>query len=370
MENKNRKIRLFYLTTTPKISGAEKQLFELVSRINKEVFDVFVCTIMEEKKGGLLYKLKEKGINCCSLNINSKWQFFKIFKLHFLLKKERLDILQSFLFFDNIAARIIGKVAGVPVIISGQRSAETHRSKLRNFLDKTTLPLTNHIISNSEAGKKILIERTGVKEEKISVIYNGVSAKKPCPVQVKENTKRRDRIKIGFIGRLTKLKGLIYLLESIAQLKNKKISLVLIGDGPERENLEKLSRELNIENQVKFLGRKENAWEYMANFDVFVLSSLWEGTPNVILEAMSQGVPVIATHVGGIPEMIDDGKTGFLTESKNPKVLAEKINYVLGLSQSELEEIIKKARKTVEEKFSLGKMINEHENLYREILKK
>lgn len=359
----DKKIKIFYLTTTPKIAGAEKQLFELAKRLDKNKYDIFVCTIMGEERGELLKKLRNEDVRCGSLNINSKWHFLKIIKLIFLLRKENPDILQSFLFFDNILARIFGKIIGIPIIISGQRNVETYRSKLRNFIEKKTIFLSDYIVSNTRAGKDILINREKLSENRIKVIYNGIELE---PINNHKND--NNNITIGFIGRLEEQKGISFLLEALAILNNNKIRLLIVGDGKEQEKLKLKARELKIDNCVKFLGRKENAWECMKIFDIFILPSLWEGMPNVILEAMSQEKLIISTSVGGVSEMITDGENGFLVDPGKPKQLAEKINYVIGLSEEEKIRIGENARKTVEKNFSIGRMVEEYENLYKDLL--
>lgn len=363
----NKKTKILYFTTSPIIGGAEKQLFELATNLNKNKFEVLVCTIKGEKDGPLLEKIREKGIKTKSLNVNSKWQFYKVFQFYSLLKKEKPDILQSFLFFDNIIARIFGKIAGITIVISGQRNVEIKRSWLRNFLDKITLIFADCIVSNSETGKRILIDREKVAEEKIKVIYNGISLDNiHQSIKDKENNNKTT----GFVGHLTKQKGVEYLLKATKELKEKKedFALKIIGDGSERRSLEKSSQDLSIENLVHFIGHKENAWKYMQDLNVLVLPSLWEGLPNVIMEAMAVGVPVVATNVGGVPELIKNGETGFLVEPKNPKTLAEKIEHVLNLPEEERNRVGEKARRVVKEKFSIEKMVNEHEGLYKKLM--
>lgn len=172
------------------------------------------------------------------------------------------------------------------------------------------------------------------------------------------------------MGHLTKQKGVEYLLKATKELKEKKedFALKIIGDGSERRSLEKSSQDLSIENLVHFIGHKENAWKYMQDLNVLVLPSLWEGLPNVIMEAMAVGVPVVATNVGGVPELIKNGETGFLVEPKNPKTLAEKIEHVLNLPEEERNRVGEKARRVVKEKFSIEKMVNEHEGLYKKLM--
>lgn len=363
----NKKTKILYFTTSPIIGGAEKQLFELVTNLNKNKFEILVCAIKGEQEGPLLEKIREKGIKTKSLNVNSKWRFYKVFQFYSLLKKEKPDILQSFLFFDNIIARIFGKIAGITIVISGQRNVEIKRSWLRNFLDKITLPLADFVVSNSEAGKSILINREKVSEEKIRVIYNGI---KIDSVYQNKKDKEGNNKTIGFVGHLTKQKGVEYLLRATKELKEKKedFALKIIGDGSERRSLEKLSQDLSIENFVYFVGHKENAWKYMQDLNVLVLPSLWEGLPNVIMEAMAVGLPVVATSVGGVPELIKNNETGFLVGPKDPKALAEKIEHVLNFSEVEKKKMGENARRAVEEKFSIEKMVSEHEGLYKKLM--
>jgi len=381
----NKKIKILYLTTASKLSGAEKQLYELARRIDKEKYEVMVCTIMDDLQGHLLDRLKKEGIKTDYLSLNRKWKAWKAFKLLRIIKHFNPDILQSFLFFDNILARVFGRLAGVPIIISGERSAEIHRSKIRNFFDRTTINLANYVIVNSEAGKKIVIKRDGFPEEKIKIIYNGINLsrveilERNHKLQIanhKQSTNSKtqntnDLIKIGFVGRLGPQKGLNYLIEAVAILKNKTkgFAVYIIGEGPERNNLEKLVRDSDVENIICFLGYKERAWEYIREFDLLVLPSLWEGFPNVVMEAMACSVSVIATKVSGVPELIEDGKTGFLVEPKNSKKLADKIEYVLNLSEEEKKKIIENARKALEEKFSIERMVKDYDNFYREVLR-
>jgi glycosyltransferase involved in cell wall biosynthesis len=369
----NKKIKILYLTTTSKLSGTEKMLCELSRRINKRKYEIMVCTIVDDLSEQLLEILRREGIKTVCLNLDKKWKLWKIFRLFKVIHDFKPDILQSFLFFDNIMSRFFGKLFNVPIIISGQRNVEVYWSSFRNFIDKTTISLTDYIVSNSYAGKKILIERKKVSKEKIRVIHNGVNT---------ENFNNLRKINLldlinkdvssisvlGFVGRLIDQKGLNYLIRAIAKLKDENLSCLIIGEGKEKEKFKKIAKNLKIENLIFFLGRRNSAWRYMKNFDILILPSLGEGMPNVILEAMIQEVPVIATNVGGIPEIIVDGENGFLVEPRDIRGLYDKIKYVLNLSEEKRKKIGKNAKKIVEEKFSIKRMVKEYENLYREII--
>lgn len=370
------KIKILYFTTTSKLSGTEKMIYELVKKINKEKYEVKVCVFKDDSGDQLLDKLRKKNIETFCLNLNKKWEIWKLIKLFKIIKKFKPDILQSFLFFDNITARVMGKILGISVIISGQRNVDIYRSKSRNFIEKITIPLADCIVSNSRAGKELLIRREKVPENKIKVIYNGIDLKDFHNIQRGKlseliNKEITNSLVVGFVGRLIKQKGLNYLLEAAAELKKefRKIIFVLIGDGDKKEKLEELAKKLDIQDVIYFIGRKEEAWQYMKLFDVFVLPSLSEGLPNVIIEAIVCEVPVVATKTGGISELIEDGKNGFLVEPKNSRFLSKKIRHILNLSEKERKTITENARKKIKENFSIEKMVKEYQILYEELLK-
>ena len=369
------KIKILYLTTTSRLCGAEKIIYELSKRINKERFEIMVCTIKDDLEGGLLDKVRGIGIKTAALGIENKWKFYLSFRRYKIIKDFNPDILQSFLYFDNILARIFGKIAGVPIIISGQRNVETERSSLRNSLDKYTLPLADLVISNTREGEKILMEKFHLAHPRVKLIYNGIDIREENDsIKKKEFLKEiglsEDEKIVGFIGRLEKQKGVQYLLDAMQILyeQDSSIYALIIGDGKEKDRLEKYSQSKSC--KAIFLGWKENASRYLTSFDIMVLPSLWEGMPNVVLEAMKQGIPVIATSVGGNIEIVEDGITGFLVGPGNSQALAKKIKMVLSLPESEKTSIIKKAKDKVINNFNIDKMVKEFENTYTALLSK
>ncbi len=368
-------VKVMYLSTTSRLCGAEKIIYELSKRINKERFEIMVCTIKDDLEGGLLDKCRGIGIKATSFGVENKWKFYKSFQLYKIIKEFNPDILQSFLFFDNILARIFGKIAGVPVIICGLRNVEAERSFLRNCVDKYTLPLADMVISNTRGGEKLLLEKFHLTHPRVKVIYNGIELREEKNVVKKKEFLKEiglsgDEIIVGFIGRLEKQKGIQYLLDALQILneQNSSVYALIIGEGREKNKLEKYS----LSNSCKaiFLEWKENAARYLTSFDLLVLPSLWEGMPNVVLEAMKQGIPVIVTSVGGNIEIIEDGMTGFLVKPGNSQTLAEKIKMVLSLSESEKTSIIKNAKDKVINNFNIDKMVKEFEDTYISLLSK
>jgi glycosyltransferase involved in cell wall biosynthesis len=141
---------------------------------------------------------------------------------------------------------------------------------------------------------------------------------------------------------------------------------VVVGDGPERKSLETLARELRIENRVHFCGFRDDPMSVFQSLDLYVLSSLSEGIPVAMLEAMASGVPVVATLVGGIPEVIKDKVNGLLVPSQNPDALADGILEALTHS-SETAKRVLEAKKTMANEFNMGKWIETIQNIYSEM---
>lgn len=168
------------------------------------------------------------------------------------------------------------------------------------------------------------------------------------------------------VARLDYVKGHRYLFEAVPQVKEEieNVKFLLVGDGPLRNNLERQAKLKGISQEVIFLGDREDALEVIATLDLLVLPSLNEGMGRVLLEAQALGVPVVANRVGGVPEVINDGKTGILIPAKQPGVLAETIINLLR-DNSNREKMRREAQDWVGQKFSAATMVNQIDNLYR-----
>jgi len=357
------KTKILYITSTGKIYGAEAQLLELCKRLDKKRYDIALCTFKDE--GTLLEEAQKLGIKTYSLKIKKKTDIYKLIKLYMIIRKFKPDIIQSFLFFDNIVCRIIGKIASPKtLIISGQRNVETYRSILRNLLDKITIKLTDLVISNTKAGKDILVRNNYLIPKKIKIIYNGKDIR--IFTSKSEKDINAKKLKLGYIGSLTEQKGIIYLLRALSYIKQDYITYI-IGEGSLFSKLKHYAKKQNI--NVQFLGYKKDIIPYLNSFDILILPSLWEGMPNVIMEAMACSKPVIATDVGGSPELVINNKTGILVPPKNPKALADAI-LRLANNKKLREDMGKEGRKRIKQHFSLQKMIKEFDDTYQRLLQK
>ena len=295
------------------------------------------------------------------------------FVLSKLLKKKKYNFMQAFFSFPSGILGITSKILfGIPYIVSLRGGdvpgANPYRYKI---LHSILYPIQRKIWKNAIA---ITVLPGIVKQVlrlapdlKYHVIPNGVDIKK-----FKSLTKKRtDNIKIIYVGRLIRRKGLKYLIQSIPKvIQNKNIvKFIIVGDGPIRKILETIAKKLRIEHVVDFQGfvSEEKLLKLYNKADIFVLPSLFEGFGNVITEAMASGLPVIATKVGAISEIVIDGKTGFLVPSKDSTALADAITKLI--FDTKLRRKMGKAgRKRAETFYSWNKIVKEYLVIYNRYL--
>lgn len=370
-----KKIRLLFLISDLDIGGTEKMLLELVKGLDRSIYDIAVCSIKPFGEiGEELRKLL--GIKTLSLNTNHKYDFRAFVKFALLLCRLKPHIIHSQLFYDNLLATTIGRLAGVPIIIASQRYLATSDRIWRRFLSKRFLKWADVITANSMAAKNSLIYTTGVPSEAIKVIYSGkrheeLKAKTSSKMQRKMLGIPEGNFVVGIVARLHPEKGHRYFLKS-AELILRKVpntTFLVAGDGVMLPYLTDLTKKLGIVEKVKFIGNIDKVAEILQTFDVSVLTSAFESLPGAIIESMMLGKPVVATAVGGVPEIIEHGKTGLLAEVKNPYDIADKIITLLQ-NKKLRDKIGKDAKASVQKKFIYQRMLEKYHSLYISLLQK
>ncbi len=199
----------------------------------------------------------------------------------------------------------------------------------------------------------------------IFVIPNGIDLEKYS--NMPKNSKQVNGKTILFVGRLHPVKGVQYLIEAMAITHQEMpdVKLIIVGEGIEREKLEGLTKQLDLKGCIQFVGRvpQEKIPLFMQQADIFVLPSLAEGFPNVLLEAMACGLPIVATRVGGIPEIIEDGRNGFLVNPKKPDEIADKLLFI-SRNKSITWKISKNNKEKVK-KYNWDNTVSNLEEIYR-----
>jgi len=346
------KIKVLEVIDSLGSGGAESLLKNFVLEAKKNnLFNIEIATLYSDD----IFKeeIEDAGISIWDLGLTFKFNLMGVIELIKLIKKKKYDIIHVHLFPADIFAALASLFLPKDIVwIFSEHCSYNRRRTLKIFkmLDNFTYSRYSKIVCVSKQVEFALLNWIPSNKGKTKVISNAVPIPKflnPCSVKTYD---------ILFVGRLVREKGIEILLKAIKILKgeySRKLKIAIVGDGELKENLNNLTAELGVNREVKFLGVRKDVKELMVSSKIFVLPSRWEGFGIVIIEAMSNMLPVIATNVGGIPELIEDGKDGILVPPENPKALARAISNLL--ENEELrEKLSKTAYRKVREKYSIN----------------
>ena len=371
----SRKIQ--FLIPLPTGGGAEKVVLHILQHLDRNKFAPGL--ILFERKNNLSPDLPADIRVEVLKNKRSRFglQYFIFLKLTSLLKKEKPDALVSFMWYPNavaLAANSIGRL-NLKVIVSERSSTAIFEGKLMDFLRRlvirTLYPKANMIVAPSQGIADDLYLRYGISKKKLKVIHNPLDTNvilKKAGEPLEHPWYGKGESIIIAIGRLGQEKGFSFLIRAVAHLAREgtRCKLIILGEGTEKENLQRLVKELSLEDTVSMPGFLENPYKYLSRSTVFVLSSLYEGFPNVLLEALALGVPSIATRCPtGPEEIIIDGVSGILVEPASEEAMADAIKRVL--SDAELRKKLAEGGRKRAEDFSVEKIIKEYEAAIDEV---
>lgn len=376
-------IKVAYILTPITFGGSEKVSLNFLQAVNKERYRIYPVLLARpwEEETYFASELRKVGYTYESIPVAVERRIDplrvpRVFgKVLSILKKFPFDLVHTHGYFADICALPVAKLIGMKRIATCHGFIDLNRKlNLYNSLDKTVLRLSDKVICVSESIKQILVAG-GLREINLTVIPNAVSANHECSRENMRVSVRSaagiggDDPVVGYAGRLSEEKGLNTLFDAFQKvtLRKPKARLWVAGDGPLRSTLERLAGELEISNNVRFLGFQENIFQWMAALDVFVLPSLTEGMPMALLESMSMGTPAVASAVGDIPRVIDAGVNGLLV---SPGAVGQLTQAILNvLDDKELaHQLSTNAIKTVQEKHSIVHWVRKIEDVYRDVL--
>jgi len=389
-----RKKKILYCITKSNWGGAQRYVYDLATNLPKDKYETAVVLGGD---GRLKEKLEAFGIRTIPVSslqrdvgvIKDISSFFELIKI---FRKEKPDIIHLNSSKMGGIGGLAGRIARVRKIIFTAHGWAYNED--RNFLQKFAIAILHFItvafshltIAVSEKAKE-QFKSAGLMKKKIVVIHNGigeiefiekekarqhfVDIRYPQTEKVKEKIKS-EPLWIGTISELHRNKGLGYAVEAISRLiKNENINIshrniifIIMGEGEERKNLEEIIKKNNLENSVFLVGNVENASSYLKALDIFTLTSITEAMPYTITEAGKAEVPIIASNVGGISEIIDDMKSGILLQPKKAKEISDAIEYLM--NHPDKKEIFSKLLKEkIDKEFSLEKMVLKTVKIYR-----
>ena len=373
---KQQPIKVMQLVLSLIIGGTEKLVYEIAQRVNRDEVSPVVCCL--DELGVFGEKLREAGVPVYVLNRSPGLDWSLLPKLRDIIIKERIDVIHAHQYtpyFYGLMASLHSKATLAPfrpeVVFTEHGRFYPDVRKFKRIVSNPILSLfTKEIVTISASTKQSLITYENFPARRIRVVYNGIDLGRFSQTTDRLAKRRElglaaDDPVFGIVARLDPIKNHAMLLRACQQVVKvmPNARLLIIGDGPERARLEELTQTLGLAAHVTFLGARQDISELLQTFDVFALSSFSEGTSVTLLEAMGVGVPIVATNVGGNPEVVSDGETGWLVESGNANDMAAKLLQLL--QDDALRARMGNAGKQrVHALFSIEKMVQAYVNLY------
>ncbi len=358
---------ILYLITELSTGGAQVALLRLLRGLNRDRFSPTVACLYNGD-GAVAQEIRALGISVFDARVRHKTDLAALWRLYRYIRRICPTILHTSLFHANLPGRVLGRLAGVPIVICSERTMAME-SKWRYHLNRWTIGLVDRVIAVSANVRDFYTTHVGLPAEKLVTIYNGVELPpEPLPSRREARTELGlplDGPVIGAVSRLDPVKGVDVLLRAFASIEG--AHLAIIGDGPERTALEALAEHLGVADRIHWAGHRCNVLRLLPALDLFVQPSLHEGLPNAVLEAMAAGLPVVATAVGGTPEVVVGGITGLLVPPNDTNALAEAIATLL--RDPDLRRRMGRAgQERVRCRFSLKQMVQQMQALYEDLL--
>jgi glycosyltransferase involved in cell wall biosynthesis len=366
--NAERNLRLFLMTDSLQTGGTERQFALMAAAFRQTSFELHLGCM--QKSGKFLEDLGEITEYPTGGSFLTMRTQHSLARLVGFLRRRRIEITQSFDFYSNILLMAAARLAGVPAAIASQRQLGDLLTPMQRRVQNFAFRLADCIVCNSLVVADRL-ERDGISREKLVVIPNGLPAEAfvdVAPALPSEPGVQR----IGMIARMNELaKNHALFLRVAANIANRfpLVEFVLVGDGPFRKECEMLAQELGIAARTRFLGERSDIPAVLASLNVVVNPSRTESLSNAILEAMAAGRPVIATRVGGNPELVRDRETGLLVAHEDEHALAKALEVMLS-SPDLARQWGEKARQIVRKNYTIDQARERFEQLYRRVLAK
>ncbi|MBI4639350.1 MAG: GT4 family glycosyltransferase PelF [Candidatus Tectomicrobia bacterium] len=361
--------KILHVTSTLDMGGVEKLIFELVTHMDSSKFQPMVCAF---QGGGCFQdKLESAGIPVFVVEKKEGINYSLLFKLAKLFNHLDIDIVHTHNIYPWLYGGIAAMLSGKKTLVHTEHAINSTKSKPLLLARKGLSCVTSKIVSDAAWVSESLIRLCKVNSDKIILIPNGIDTLRFESIdphfsrKIFNHNLLWNKKVIGNVSRLAPVKDHETLIRSFALVEERhpEACLAIVGEGPERPELERLAWQMNLNPKVSFLGLRNDIPELLSAMDIFVLSSLSEGFPVALLEAMAAGLPVVATDVGGNREIVVHGETGLLVPPKSGNELAEAISYLLS-NEREAAKMGQAGRKRVRQLFSFDKMIERYEAVY------
>jgi glycosyltransferase involved in cell wall biosynthesis len=377
LNSSDQKISILFVIGGFEFGGGERVFLQLASGL-KDRYRVYVAT---SANGLFTSELNRLGIEVFSVDMSRQLTLKPIHQIKKIIGNNEIDLVHSQGARADFFARSAGRIANAPHILCTVAmpvegfEVGPLRKTIYRFMDRLSERYVEKFIVVSESLKNTLIKGRRIPPHRVVKIYNGIELDKYNPKLKKTSFRNNWGIPpaapiVGAIGRMVWQKGFEFFIKAIPEIVEftPDTRFLLVGDGPLRPNLENLARKLNVYDRIIFTGFRSDIPDLLSTMDVLAVPSVQEGFPMITLEAMAMAKPVVATQIQGITEQIVDGKEGVLIPPRNPEALARTVQRLI--TDRELSARLgRTARRTVEDFFSVGKMLRETEKVYASLLK-
>ena len=377
-----RKIKVLHIHTLPIMSGSGINTLLTMKGLNTNKYEVeFACA-----PGGALedevvnQRIRFRPIRNFVQRISIYNDFMALLELIWLLRRQQYDIVHTHNSKAGFIGRMAARIARVSIIVHTIHGFAFHdfekppRQKLFILLERFAARFTDKLITVSEPLKRWGLRLRIGSADKYVTVYDGIEIEKyklgfDLERKRKELGVKSSDLVVGVVSKLWEGKGHKCILRAAKSLVNKvaDVKFIFVGEGYLREELEKLTQQLGLNDYVIFTGFRTDIPEITSIFDVAVLASFFEGLGRVLLEAMACGKPVVATRVGGIVDVVGDGETGILVPVDDPEALTEAITTVLK-DKDLASKMGEEGRRKIDSKFSAKTMVEKVEKVYQELI--
>lgn len=350
-------------------SGAEKQMVLLARGLPRERFRVEVAALT--RLGPLEADLRASAIPVTLIGKHLKVDPLALVRLVRFLRSKRFDVVQTWIFAANTYGRVAAHLAGVPIVVTAEMAVDLWKGRGQLAIDRRLATWTDRVVGNSQAVADFY-RGAGVPDERLTVIPSGIADEEPPDID-----RAAVRAELGwpadaplvlFAGRLAPQKGVEDLISALDLLQHvlPELRTLIVGEGPLRTQLEETARAFRLNGLVRFLGHRNDVPRLLTAADLLVLPSLYEGLPNVVLEAMRYRKPVVATAAPGTTEVVEHNRTGLLVPVHDYPALAQSIRKVIQ-DPALARALGEGGRARVEAEFRASTMIDRFATLYEDL---
>ncbi|GMV92292.1 MAG: hypothetical protein AMXMBFR82_20700 [Candidatus Hydrogenedentota bacterium] len=363
--------RVCYVIPTLQVGGTERQLLALMKGLIRDHELTVVCT---REAGALVGDARRIGVYVHELNGGGGWDFTMRRRIRHIFRSHRPDVVHTFMFGFDLAANRAARETGVPVVISSRRQLATWKKPRHVRIQRKANQLVDCIVANSNAVAEFAAAQEGLDLDRYRVIPNGIDADAFVSAADLHQVRLRFKIPfhtqvVGIVANFSPVKDHAFFLAIAEELMRRRadVHFLLVGSGPLRDEVMNRVRKQGWTDRFTRVAAIEEVPDLYKVMSVSVLCSQVEGFPNAVIESMAAGRPVVAAAVGGIPEVIEDGVTGRLVQTRTATAFADAIEQVLD-REKESAAMAARAAVYVRNTLNMDRMVDAYRNLYREML--